>query len=78
MIGVREDLGVLAAQMDRTRTRLHNLEGLAGRFMANQQENREREERQYQRLGLRIAVLTLVVGCAAVVVPLVTILLTGK
>ena len=76
--GVRRDIGELVAESTRARKRLHDLEGVAQAFMDAQAVNRRQEERQYQRLGIRIQVLTIVVGMAAVVAPIVTVLLTGK
>jgi hypothetical protein len=78
LVGVRGDIGDLMTEQIRTRERLHNLEGVAGLFVEAQKENRRREEEQYQRLGLRVQVLTLVVGLAAIAVPLIVYLLQGK
>lgn len=76
--GVREDLADLTAEMGRTRTRLHNLEGITARFVANQEENRRQEEAQYRRLGGRVQVVGLLLTAAAVLSPLLVVLLTGK
>lgn len=76
--GVREDVQELTAEMNRTRGRLHDLEGTTAMFVEAQKENRRREEAQYQRLALRMQVAAVIVAVAAVVVPILTVLLTGK
>jgi uncharacterized membrane protein len=75
---LRSDLVDLKGESVRTRTRLHNLEGIASAFMDAQRVNRRKEEQQYLRLGMRIQVLTVVVGLAAVLSPIVAVFLTGK
>jgi len=75
---LRDDVTELRDEGLRQRTRLHNLEGVAASFLDAQKENRRKEALQYQRLGLRIQVLTLVVGFAAVATPIVVVLLAGK
>ncbi len=76
--GVRENVSALTVEQARTRDRLHKIEGVTALYVETQKENRRREEAQYQRLGLRIQVLTLVVGLAAIAVPVIVILLSGK
>lgn len=76
--GVREDIAELVAEAQRGRVRLHNLEGIAGSFVDIQKENRRKEADQYRRLELRIQVLTLIVGMAAVLAPIAAIILSGK
>ena len=78
MLGLREDAGEVKAELARARTRLHNLEGIAASFVDTQRVNRRLEAEQYKRLGMRIQVLTLVVGFAAVLAPIVTVILAGK
>jgi uncharacterized membrane protein len=75
---VRSDLKDVKEEAIRTRTRLHNLEGIASAFLDTQRENRRNEDAQYRRLGVRIQLLTLVVGLAAILSPLVALFLTGK
>lgn len=76
--GLRHEVSELAEEGKRTRTRLHNLEGFAAAYLDQQRENRRGEERQYRRLELRLQVLTIVVAFAAIVVPLLVALATGK
>lgn len=76
--GVREDVIALTEEVQRGRKRMHNLEGFAAMFAEQQKENRRKEADQYRRLELRISVLTLVVGLAAVVSPIVLVVLVGK
>ena len=66
---IRDDVREIRAETSRTRKRLHSLEGISSSFLSWQKEAREGEKRQYQRLGLRIQVLTVVVGIAAVISP---------
>lgn len=76
--GVRDDVSELVAEGKRTRTRLHNLEGFAAAYLDVQRENRRSEARQYRRLESRLQVLTVVIALAAVVVPIVVAIVTGK
>ena len=66
---VRDDVVEIKQETTRTRQRLHSLEGISSSFLSWQKEAREGEKRQYQRLGIRIQVLTVVVGIAAVISP---------
>jgi hypothetical protein len=75
---IRGDVADLKQESALSRQRLHKLEGIAGAFVETQTENRRKEAEQYQRLGLRIQVLTVVVGLAAVLAPIVTVLLVGR
>lgn len=72
------DMGVVTQELGSHRKRLHNLEGIAGAFVNTQKENRRKEEAQYRRLGTRIQVLTIVIAVAAIVVPVVTAIATGR
>lgn len=76
--GVRGDVSRIAEEQKRTRTRLHNLEGFAAAYLDQQRQNRRGEERQYRRLEVRVQVLTLAVGFAAVASPIIVAILTGK
>ncbi len=78
LLEVREDVAEIKMEALRTRDRLHKLEGVSTLFVQTQKESRRSEEAQYQRLGLRIQVLTLVIATAAIVVPVIVILLSGK
>lgn len=66
---VQADVIEIRQESTRTRLRLHSLEGIASAFLSWQTDAREKEERQYQRLGLRVQVLTVVVAVAAIVTP---------
>ena len=70
--GIRSDLGEINAELARTRKRLHDVEGVTQAFMDMQNVNRQKEARQYRRLGVQIQVLTIVVALAAIVAPIVT------
>lgn len=68
---------MLVTEMNRTRTRLHNLEGISERFMANQRDNRNREEQQYRRMGNRIALGGLLMAGAMVALTIATLIVHG-
>lgn len=76
--GVRREVSELVEEGRHTRRRLHDLEGFAAAYLDVQRENRRAEGRQYRRLELRLQVLTVVIACAAVVVPIVVAFATGK
>jgi hypothetical protein len=73
-----EDRAEIKAEAVRTRTRIHKLEGAVGMLLDAQKQGRRAEERQYRHVEVRIQVLTVVVGLAAVVVPIALLLLSGK
>ena len=50
-----KDIAALSAQVERSRTRLHNLEGFAQGVLDIQRENRRKEEAQYRRVANAIA-----------------------
>jgi hypothetical protein len=72
--GLREDVQTLSAQIDRSRTRLHNLEGFAQAYLDTQKVNRRQEDNQYRRMGNRIALGGLVMAAAMVMLTVVTLL----
>jgi hypothetical protein len=75
---IRGDVGEVRSELFRTRERLHKLENIANSFVLAQKENRRKEAAQYQRLGLKIQVLTVVVTIAAILAPIATVLVAGK
>lgn len=54
--GIVADLADLRTEDNRTRTRLHNLEGFAQAYLETQKVHRRAEERQYRRLANAIGV----------------------
>lgn len=74
-IEIRGDIAALSAQMDRTRTRLHNLEGFAQAYLDLQRENRRQEKRENEKLATRISFGGLLMAGALVVLSVVTIFL---
>jgi hypothetical protein len=78
LLDIRGDVSELRQEATEARRRLHKLEGIAGSFVDMQNENRRKEAAQYQKLGLRIQVLTVVVGLAAILAPIATVLIVGK
>jgi hypothetical protein len=75
---IRADVTELRTESLRSRTRLHNLEGVAGAFLDMQTQNRRREAEQYQRLGVRIQIAGIAIGIGAIIVPIIIALLLGK
>lgn len=76
--GVREDLKELTAEQRRARDRLHKIEGLQAMLVnVNKQRQGETEKRQH-RLEWRMQILTVVIAIAAIVVPVMLVLLTRK
>lgn len=69
LAGLREDVRELRQESARTRTRLHNLEGIAGTLVEQEKVRREMAGARQRSLEVRIQVLTVVVGVAAVVSP---------
>lgn len=61
--------------MDRSRLRLHNLEGFAQAYLDIQRENRRQEDRQYRRLAQAIQFGGLVMAAALVALGIITIVL---
>ncbi len=78
LLSIRDDVREVKDEVERSRARLHKLEGISNSFLSWQQEARRGEKEQYRRLGLRIQVLTVVVGIAAVIAPIVSVLLVGR
>ena len=65
--------GIIAdrkSEEERTRKRLHDIEGILGLLVDEQKRNRRQEADQYKRVDFRLRMLTLVVAIAAIVVPL--------
>jgi hypothetical protein len=78
LLDVRDDVRDIRGEIKLNRERIASLEGVASSFLNWQQDAREGERKQYQRLGFRIQILTVIVGLAAVVSPVVAVLLVGK
>lgn len=73
MQDLRGDVQTLSAQVERSRTRLHNLEGFAQAYLSVQRENRRQEDRQYRRLAQAIQFGGLVMAVAMFVLAAVTL-----
>lgn len=72
---LRADVQAMSAQLDRSRTRLHNLEGFAQAYLDAQKANRRQEDRQYRRMAQAIQFGGLCMALAMVVLTVVTLLL---
>lgn len=75
--GVREDLASIVSEQQAMRKRLHDVEGVTAAFLDIQKKARQGEAEQYRRLEVRIQVLTVIVGLAAVLAPVVVAVLAG-
>jgi hypothetical protein len=73
-----EDRVEIKQEAARTHARLHDLEGSVGMLLDVQRNARRAESRQYHRFEIRLQVLTVVVAVAAVIAPIVLVLLSGK
>jgi predicted nucleic acid-binding Zn-ribbon protein len=71
--GVREDVAEMHNEVERARTRLHNLEGITQMFVDAQKLNRRREEEQYRRLGNVVGIGGLALSFAMLVLAAVTL-----
>lgn len=73
--GVREDVTELVAETQRTRKRLHDLEGLAQAQVEAQRLQRQHLDDRQRRTEVRMEVLSVLVAVAAIIVPIVTVAL---
>ena len=76
--GVREDLAHLVGEVGRSRTRLHDLEGIAA-TLVSQERQRNRDTRTHQRrMELRLQLLMALVALVSVLEPLLFHIYPGK
>lgn len=68
-----KDIAALSAQVERSRTRLHNLEGFAQGVLDIQRENRRREEIQYRRVANAIAIGGLAMAFGMLILTAITV-----
>lgn len=78
MSGLRDDMVVMRSEESRTRTRLHNLEGLAETLVGESRQRRRDEKRREDRVSRRLQVLTVAVAAAALFEPFLYHLATGR
>ena len=67
--GVASDLGEMKSEEIRTRTRLHNLEGLAGTLVEQEKVRRREARARDERFNRNLRLLTFVVAVATLVTP---------
>ena len=65
----------MSAQIERSRTRLHNLEGFAQGVLDIQRENRRKEDLQYRRVANAVAIGGLAMAAGMLMLTAVTIYL---
>ena len=68
-----KDIAALSAQVERSRTRLHNLEGFAQGVLDSQRENRRKEEVQYRKVANAIAIGGLAMAFGMLILTAVTV-----
>lgn len=73
-----DDLHELREENKRTRTRLHNLEGAVGGLMDVQKVARRDEATQYRRLEIKLQAVGLLLAAAAILSPIIAVLVVGK
>ena len=69
IIDLRGDIADRKHEEERTRKRLHDIEGVMGLLVDQQKRNREQEAKQYRRVELRLQALTIVIAFAALAEP---------
>lgn len=75
---LRDDVIVLTNEERRTRTRLHQVEGLTGMLVDDGKQRRREEQRRSQLLARRLNVLTAAIALAALFEPFLYHLATGR
>ena len=75
--GLREDLAEMRVEEERTRTRLHNLEGFAQAYLDAQRVHRRDEERQYRRLANATALAGVAVSLSLLALAIITLVIRG-
>ena len=75
--GLREDMQDFSNESGRTRTRLHNLEGAVQAFADVQKRAKQDTENRQRRIEVRMEVLSVLVGVAAIAIPLITTFIPG-
>ena len=70
IVALSDDIDDRKHEEERTRDRLHKVEGLLGMLVDQQKQARRAEADQYRRLELRMQVLTLAIAAAAALEPL--------
>ena len=68
---LRNDVRERIVEEQRTRDRLHKLEGIAGTLVDEMKIARRQEKDQYRRLEVRLQAFTAVVAVAGIVGPLI-------
>ena len=66
---LRGDMRDLNDETQRTRKRLHDLEGTTGMLVDQEKKRREATQTRQRRLEVRIQILTVVIACAALFEP---------
>ena len=69
IIDLRGDIADRKNEEERTRKRLHDVEGVLGLLVDQQKQARAQEAAQYRRLEIRMQLLTLVIALAAFAEP---------
>ena len=75
---LRDDVRERVDEERRTRERLHKLEGLVATLVDVQKQAKANVDQRQHRIELRLQILTVVIGLAAVLSPIVAIFIAGK
>ena len=75
---VRAEVNALAQEERRTRTRLHNAEGLLGTLVEDLKERSRDERRRQKLLARRLNLILVCASVAAVISPIVVAAMTGR
>lgn len=78
LAGLREDVQAMTAEQARTRTRLHNVEGLTGALVDAAKQRAQETENRQRRIEVRTEVLAVVVAVAAFIQPFIFLIIQGK
>jgi hypothetical protein len=71
---VRHDVAEIRQEQERSRDRLHRLEGVSASFLSWQKDAREKEDAQYRRLGNIIGLGGLLMSCGLVALAIITLI----
>ena len=74
---VRGDVTEIRAQQERTRGRLHDLEGVTGLLVAQEKDRIRMQDMHLRRLGIKIQWLALAVGVSGLLMSVALVVVTG-
>lgn len=69
ILALRDDVREMKREQERTRKRLHDLEGVAGVLVSQEKQRREESKKREDAFKLWLAILTVAVAAAAIITP---------